>query len=406
MLKGRLLKALVVSYADRLAAFAMPLLMLRGATGTEVYVKIEFVIAISVVVATFADAGLRNYVLFHFGRIRDVEQTTLLTARAAIFVFAAQIALLTAVVAASQAFFAVDSPYADLWLGVLRGIALSIIGVATQLLIIHDRPLAGILLSLSSWLIGAIALVLPQGTSVETTVMVFFAASFLAVLSVPILLWRLDGVRHSTEGLAFLRDATSWGWPLLLAAAATMVIPNVTRIYGISNLNTTAAVALVFWMRVFSIIQLSHRAAITILSRSIFANDEGTVISAAVVRIYAQMVAPAVALAFAAGLLAPLMNNLPAIKVPGLDRVPLFMIGLQVTFWCLAAFLELPLTRQGRVLSVLSAAALPSAFFLVFLVTADVIGLGLLTAAMAAVSALQLLILVALNFWWGGGRRA
>lgn len=406
VLKGRIFNSLVVSYADRVAAFAMPLLMLRGATGSEVYLRIEFVIAISVLVATFADAGLRNYVLFHFGRSRDVERTTLFTVRAAIFVFAAQIVLLGAGVAASQALFLASSSYADLWLGVLRGIALSIIGVATQILIIHDRPLVGILLSLSSWLIAAIALVLPQGTSVETKVLVFFAASFLVVLSVPILFWRLGVAKPAAEGLAFLREATTWGWPLLLGAAATMLIPNITRIYGISNLSATAAIALVFWMRIFSIIQLSHRAAIMIVSRSIFTSDERTGISGAILRTYAQMVGPAVVLAFAVGLLTPLIDIAPAIKLPYLDPAPLFMIGIQVTLWCLAALLEMPLTRQGRVLSVLLATALPSLLFLVFLVTTDIKSLSLLTAAMACVSALQLMILVVFNFWWGGGKSA
>lgn len=399
MMQGRLLKALVLSYADRLAAFAMPLLMLRGSSGDEVYIKIEYVIALSIVVATFADAGLRNYVLYYFGNTRDAARTTLLTARAAIFLSCVQIALLGAVVLASQALFGPGSSYAELWLGVLRGFALSIIGVTTQILIIHDRPLGGILLSLTSWLIGAIALVLPQGTPVDIIVTVFFSASFLTVLSVPVMLWRLKGAKPSREGVIYLKDAISWGWPLLLGAAATMAIPNFTRVYGISNLSTDTALALVFWMRIFSIIQLSHRAAIIIVSRSIFSSDGREIISAQVLRIYALMVLPAVALAFAVGLLAPMINVLPELQLPHLEFEILAMIGLQVTFWCLAALLEMPLTRQGRVYSVMGASALPSGLFVAFLMTAHSPGVWLLTATMALMSALQFLILAAVNFW-------
>ena len=105
-MQSRMIRALVVSYADRLAAFAMPLLMLRSVGGQEAYVKVEYVIAISVIVATFADVGLRNYVLYHFGRYGDAAQTTLLTARAAVFMFIIQITLLVGTVVASQALFA------------------------------------------------------------------------------------------------------------------------------------------------------------------------------------------------------------------------------------------------------------------------------------------------------------
>lgn len=405
MIQGRILRALVISYADRVAAFAMPLLMLRGASGEHVYVKIEYIIAISVVVATFADAGLRNYVLYHFGRTQDANQTTRLTARAAVFMFVMQMCLLGAFFLVSRALFSVESFYADLWLGVLRGLALSIIGVATQVLIIHDRPLGGILLSLTSWLIGAIALILPEGTPVDTIVTVFFAASFLTVLGVPVLLWHLNGVKPNAEGLTYLKDAISWGWPLLLGAAASIAIANLTRIYGISTFSITTASALVFWMRIFSIIQLSHRAAVTIVSRSIFASSEGTVISAQVMRTYVQMVLPAAVLAFVAGLFLPMLNTISGVQFPELGSLPLTMIGLQVTFWCLAALLEMPLTREGRVYCVLFASVLPSMLFALFLITATTPELDLLTVAMALASALQFLILVVFNFWWMGSRR-
>ncbi|NKX42807.1 hypothetical protein HGG71_15260, partial [Rhodobacteraceae bacterium R_SAG2] len=284
--------------------------------------------------------------------------------------------------------------------------ALSIIGVATQILIIHDRPLGGILLSLTSWLIGAIALILPEGTPVETIVTVFFTASFLTVLGVPILLWRLNGAKLNAAGLTYLKDAVSWGWPLLLGAAASIAIANLTRIYGISTFSITTASALVFWMRIFSIIQLSHRAAVIIVSRSIFARSEGTVISAQVLRTYVQMVLPAAALAFGAGLCLPMLNTLSGVQLPELGSVPLAMIGLQITLWCMAALLEMPLTREGRVYSVLFASVLPSMLFALFLITATTPELDLLTVAMALASALQFLILVAFNFWSVGSRRA
>jgi len=397
MIQGRILRALVISYADRVAAFAMPLLMLRGASGEQVYVKIEYIIAISVVVATFADAGLRNYVLYHFGRTRDATQTTLLTARAAVFMFLLQMFLLGVFILVSRALFTVESHHADLWLGVLRGVALSIIGVSTQILIIHDQPLGGILLSLTSWLIGAIALTLPEGTPVETIVTVFFTASFLTVLGVPVLLWRLNGAKINAEGLIYLKDAISWGWPLLLAAAASIAIANLTRIYGISTFSIATASALVFWMRIFSIIQLSHRAAVTIVSRSIFISSQGPVISAQVLRTYLQALLPAVALAFAISLSAPALNLALGWDFPVLSYEITIMIGLYITLWCIGAFLELPLTRDGRVFMVLLASVIPSVLFIAFLLFWESPTVLLLVGAMLGSASLQVAILTITN---------
>lgn len=394
-----MLKALVLSYADRLAAFTMPLLMLRGVSGDEAYVRIEYVIAISVIVATFADAGLRNYILFHFGRNRDAAQITLLTGQAAVFLFLTQLLLLVFTYLASQRLFTPVSANADLWLGVLRGVALSIIGVATQIFIVHDRPLIGILLSLASWLIGAIALLLPNETPVDTRVTVFFLASFLILFAVPVLLWRTSGLKPSADGLAHLQGAISWGWPLLIAAGASIAVANFTRVYGISAYSITVASALVFWMRIFSIIQLSHRAAITIVSRAIFASDHSeSVLTPHVLRTYLVLVLPAAALALTMALGAPQANKLLGLQVPILSPGVVIMIGLQVLVWSFAALLELPLTRQGRTFSVLLAGAVPSTLFVVFLATARMPTLQLLTSAMTIASAFQMAILAALNF--------
>lgn len=388
---------MVISYADRVAAFAMPLLMLRGVSGEDVYVKIEYIISISIVVATFADSGLRNYVLYHFGRTRDANQTTRLTARAAVFLFVMQMCFLGAFVLVSRALFSVEPFYSDLWLGVLRGIALSIIGVATQVLIVHDRPLVGILLSLTSWLIGAIALLLPEGTPVDTIVTVFFAASFLTVLGLPVLLWHFNEVKPNAEGLTYLKDAISWGWPLLLGAAASIAIANLTRIYGISTFSIATAAALVFWMRIFSIIQLSHRAAVMIVSRSIFISSQGPVISAQVLRTYLQALLPAVALAFAISLSAPSVNLALGWDFPFLGYEITIMIGLYFTLWCIGAFLELPLTRDDRVFMVLLASVIPSVLFVAFLLFWESPTVLLLVGVMLGSASLQVAILTIAN---------
>lgn len=392
MKKYGMLGALLVSYADRLAAFLMPLMMLRGISGPDVYVRIEYIISVSIIVSTFCDAGLRNYVLNHFGQHRDAARTTLLTARAAILIVLGQTVLLMVSVAVVRLVIPPGTTNADLPLGILRGIALSMVGLATQLFIIHEHPLAGILLSLASWLIGGIAFLLPAGVSPDLRVIVFFSASFLIILATPVLLWRTTGLRPGREGLDYVLDAVSWGWPLLLAAASSVAVTNAARIFGFSSFAMQEAVSFAFWVRIFSVVHLSHRASITIVSRKVFVSNVRR-ISPEVRRTYLQMVLPTIAACFAAAACTPLVNSVLDFTLPQLPLSVIVMIGLQVSFWCFASFLELPLARNGCVNVVLVASAVPASAFMLFLLLMPEMSLQRVTNAMALASVVQFAIL-------------
>lgn len=388
-----MLTALLVSYADRLAAFGMPFLMLQFGGGSDVFVRVEYIISVSVIVATFADAGLRNYVLYHFGRNHDVGLTTLLTARAALVVLILQSLLVAAALAAAHVTLPAGPGRGDLPLGVLRGVALAVIGVATQIFIIHERPLTGIFISLCSWLIGGIALLLPEVTPPDLRVLVFFTSTFLVMLLVPALLWRITRLRRNREGIEFAMKSLGWGWPILVAAASSIAVAQIARIYGLSTFDTHDATAFAFWMRIFSIVQLSHRAAIMMISRRIFA-AEGTGIFPEILRSYLQMLVPAIMLGFGAAITAPWVNGQFAIKLPLLDISITTMIGLQATFWCLAALMELYFSREDQVHYVMVASGLPALAFVLFLVFSKVPDLLMLASAMAGASLAQLVLLI------------
>lgn len=384
--------ALVVSYADRLAAFGMPFLMLRVGGG-EVFVHIEYVISVSVIVATFADIGLSSYVLNYFGRSRDAHQTTLLTMRAMLIVFFVQMALFAATLALSRVAITSGLAHTDLPLGMLRGIALAILSVATRIFIIHERPLTGIGLSLCSWLIGGAALLLPQATPIEVRVLVFFSATFLLTLSVPLLLWRTTRLRVGREGIDFAIDALKWGWPILIAAASTVAVAQVARIYGLATFDTRVATAFAFWMRIFAIVQLSHRAAIVMVSRRIFVSESSR-LSSEVLSSYFKMLLPAGALAFGAALAAPWLNRSLNLHIPILGLAVTALIGAQVVLWCLTALTELYFSRENSVRYIMVASGLPALGFTLFLVFVKVSDLMTLASAMAAASLAQFLLLL------------
>ena len=388
-----MLAALAISYADRLAAFGMPFLMLQFGGGPAAFVRVEYIISISVIVATFADGGLKSYILYRFGRDRDAQATTWLTVRAMLVVLAIQLILFAATLGLVQPAWLPGSAHGDLPLGVLRGIALSIIGVVTQLLVIHERPLAGIGISLCSWLIGAAALVLPESTSLDLRVAIFFTSTFLVVLAVPILLWRPTRLRPGREGLGFLLEALSWSWPILISAASSIAVAQVARIYGLSTFNAGEATSFAFWMRIFSLVQLSHRAAIVMVSRGIFVSG-GTGVSPAILRAYLQMLLPAVVLGFGIALAAPWVNQLFGADIPLLPLAVTAMIGLQTTCWCFSALVELYFSREGRVRMVMVASGVPALAFILFLIFSPALTMLTVASVMAAASFGQLLLLV------------
>lgn len=388
-----MITALTVSYADRLAAFGLPFLMLRLGGGPEVFVHIEYVISVSVIVSTFADVGLSSYVLYYFGRSRDANRTTLLTSRAMLVMLFAQIGLFAGALALSH--FAIHSGIAHTYLplGVLRGIALAILSVATQIFIIHDKPLTGIALSLCSWLIGGAALLLPNTAPIALRIIVFFSATFVITLAVPLLLWSTKTLRLSREGLNFTVSSLKWGWPILVATASTIAVAQVARIYGLATFDTRVATAFAFWMRIFAVVQLSHRAAIMMVSRRIFVSDDNE-LSSEVLLIYFKMLLPAIALAFGAVLAAPWLNRSFDLHIPILGLEITGMIGAQVTLWCFTALTELYFSRENSVRYIMVASALPALGFTMFLVFVKISDLMTLASAMAAASLAQFLFLL------------
>lgn len=364
---GTLWLATGVAYADRLAAFVLPMLVLRTGAGQAAYAAVEFVISVSVLLATFFDAGLRNYVLFHARDAGKPSLTTQRTLQAFVPIAAAHWSLLLLAALPLAVGHAVGGePAGLLVLGVLRGAALATLGLATQLLILHGRPMAGTLVSLASWAVGALSFALPADVDVVVRTAVFFSAAAILLVSAGVLLWRHTRLRPGPAGWSHLRAALAWGWPLLAAAAASMAVAHVSRMYAYARLPLADMVGFTFWLRVFSIIQLSHAALSAVLSPQIFAQRAGGLDLANTGR-YLRFMAPPVLVALG---LASGMALLDDGMLPAVPRLPLgaaLAIGAYVVCWCAGAYLEIYLTRDSHTSMVLIASLLAAGLFLLLL---------------------------------------
>lgn len=350
--------ATAASYADRLAAFALPLFVLKGMGREDAYIAIEYVISLSIVLATFFDAGLRNYVLFH-ARLSGSAQDTMhhtLQAYAPMF-------LLYVLVVASLGMVCwlsvnVTNEFNLVVLSITRACALSIIGLSTQLLILHRRPALAPLLSMLHWLVSGIAFLLPANANVLSFVRVFFFANVCMMAAAAFVIFIRWHVRQSAQGLKHLRAALSWGWPLLLAAAASMLVANFSKVYAYSSLPQQDAVGFMFWFRIFSVVQLGHVALMAVLVLEIYSSSMSGLLRNNLQRYVTYLLPTAVMVLVAASVSSAIGLDLPRISWP-----TFMAIGAYILMWCFGAYLEVYLSRDGKNMQVLIASVAASSAY-------------------------------------------
>ncbi len=381
--------ATMLSYADRFVAFAFPLLVLKWLGRPDTYAAVEYVLSLSLILATFFDAGLGSYVLYHSRISRNAQLTTTRTQQAYLPIYLLQ--LIAIAVSVVLCYLAVQpSIELDLIvLGITRACALTVIRLTTQLLILHGRPAVAPLLSLSHWLLSAAAFALPSSANTLSFVTVFFGASILVMVGLSALAWLRRIGPISSQGLTHLRDAFVWGWPILLAAAASMLVMNYSKVYAYSQLPTHEMIGFTFWLRIFSIIQLSHVALMSVLSLQIYESSSPGIIHDNLRRYAGYLAVPAVVSA-AIALIAPSIGQ----DLPRLPLTAMAAIGTYILMWCAGAYLENYLTRDSRNVRVLVSSIIASSVYAGTLMFAPARSAAALATIMCISAATYLALLV------------
>lgn len=346
-----------LAYLDRAAAFICPLLVLKGLGRTEVYVSIEFVISLSIILATFFDAGLRNYLLFDAKKRRSPAATLSSTAKAfKPLLWLHSVGLLVTLAVGWQG--GSSEPYL-IGLAIARASALSVTGLVMQGLILVGRPALGPLLSIVSWGLSSISLFWPTTASDLILTTVFFSGSLAILLGAACLTaWSVRPASDNQFAVDHLRHSLRWGWPLLVSAAASMMVGNFSKVYAFSNLSAQEVLAFTFWMRAYSIVQLSHAAVVSILIGPIYQAERPGILSDNLSR-YVRFIAPPAILILASGLFGGAW--LPS--VPFLATSAAAVLFAYFCLWSLGAYLEIYLTRNAQNLVILKASLWSSAVY-------------------------------------------
>lgn len=347
-----------LSYLDRAAAFICPLLVLKVMGRTDAYVSIEYVLSLSIILSTFFDVGLRNYLLFD-AKERRSDAAALSSAAKAFkpLLWLHILGLLLALAIGWQV--GSTDPYL-VSLAIARASALSVTRLVMQGLILVGRPALAPLMSIVSWGFSCVILAWPESATDIVLTTVFFCGSFAILIGVAgLTVWPAKAgadTRSVTEHLSY---SLQWGWPLLLSAAASMVVANYSKVYAFSNLPEQEVLAFIFWMRAYSIVQLSHVAVVSILTRQIYQSDSRGVIPENLYR-YLRFVAPSTLLIGALALFGDSWTS----SVPFLSETAAIIMFAYFCVWCFGAYLEVYLTRNAQNSVILKASLVSSVLYL------------------------------------------
>jgi hypothetical protein len=346
-----------LSYLDRAAAFICPLLVLKWLDRSDVYVSIEFIISLSIIFATFFDAGLRSYMLFDARERGSSAAISSIAQALKPLIWLHIIGVLVALVLGGGSSQLVG-------LAVARGSALSVSGLVIQWLILTGRPAFGPLVSIANWGVSCLVFALPTEASNIVLSSVFFSGSFavmFATLSFTVLpLGKIDRIGSAMQHLA---NSLRWGWPLLISAAASMVVGNYSKVYAFLNLSYEEVLAFTFWMRAFSVVQLSHVAIISILIAQIYTTGRNGILYDNLIR-YIIFVAPPALLVLFLGIFGDVwISSLPFMTTPA--TVILFSY---FSLWCLGAYFEVYLSSNGKNSAILKSSLWASAIYVIGIV--------------------------------------
>lgn len=380
-----------ITYVDRLLAFVVPLYVLKVLHNSDSYNAIEYVISFSVIVSTFVDLGIRNYILFQYRETKDKAQTTTLTLSGYFCAAVLQLGVITTAYMYVSHFD--SSATADqsglIVAALLRAGGLSATAIAYQLAILHGRPALASLPSLLQWLFVLATLNWMHASDAHALAYALIVPSLPLMAAGLILSSRalaLTGIRAAMQQV---RTALKWGWPVLVAAALSMGIAHISRIYGFTNLSQADLVAFNFWMRILSIVQLTHTTAMAGLTLEIYEHRGKGVISENI-RSYATALCLAMGVAVVLHYAAKVQPEF----APSASGLTFLGICTYTSLWCFGAYLESYLVRDGRPFIVLKYAALSGACYLLLLMGMRPSTSESLAFVLAAPAAINLLLLI------------
>jgi hypothetical protein len=254
-----------LNYIDKGLNFFCPFLFLKFQPGT-VYADIEYLISISLLISSFSDIGLRQY-LFYAYRNSNNRSEFCDEAHQESFILLSGYVILFLVMTALFSFSSV------LMYGLLRGIFLTYINIESCICRLKDNPSKIFYYSiLTNTSIITILLICIQ---IERTMLVWMYASIYIAFSCGVFIkaievWRKSGINCVLRTFILLKKSLYYSFPLILVLIMAGIQNNIIKLYGYNKLSINEFESLAVLLRCFTFLLLAHTSIVNYFAKHIY----------------------------------------------------------------------------------------------------------------------------------------
>lgn len=382
----------LLSYCEKGLIFCFPLLFLWLTKSQSGYNQVEYVFAVSAMLALFLDGGLRIYVLYAYRQGQEsmeVVQRLFNCLRVMIKCYLlAALLIWVALWLASSAYLHEFSNVAA------RSLFLVMAAFLAVLYRIKDDPPRVFYYTIPVYLVGLSLLWLLANAQESQAITLAIAVPHLVSLFVVMASGRRAGEQRFSEVKAGLMSSLAYAWPVLLSVALAMLIANFGKIYAYTHLSEQQMFSLSFVQRLALIVQLAHISITGYLAKKLFVS-ESLSYHCRTFALYAAALMMACILSFISIYVLDYLSVPVPVGISGLFLV----VMLYVVCWCIAAYLEIYLNRANRNGNILIGTVLSMCVYcsVLYLFDSDVL---MAFAVSMAASSMFYMLFISLSLVW------
>jgi hypothetical protein len=338
--KARNSKALasyfLLTYADKVISFLLPLVILFWLKDQALYTFIEVAFSYATLVMIGLDLGVSTYLFYGYRNATDKTEF-LKTAGIAFHQMLLIYAVLLVGAVCAGKFVSTDHAVLILLIGV-RSLFSMYVGFFSNIFRLEDRPSRIYALTIAVNLISLFLLVLASILDLPHKILYFFLPSAAHLIYVCVRRsYVLIGRNNFILLLQFLMNALRFAWPVILNVFAMSFINNYAKIYSYNRMSLDDTTQISYIMRMGLLIQLTHASFSSFFAKSLFMDEKKRLN----LRIFGRYNLVLWFSAFLVCAVIFLSNRLLSHFVIIPVNAATFLFILYIVIWCYIGFLEL-----------------------------------------------------------------
>lgn len=266
---GGFLHYTVLNYIDKGLNFVIPFLILKSHF-TTVYADVEYLISISLLLSSFSDLGLRQYLFYAYRDVKDGNQFCLEIDRLTYLLVGGYVIL-------SLLIYFLTGLNNLLLYCLFRCIFLTFINVKGSVCRLKDKPTDVFKYSLSINVLITFVLVVFKYIDADFNLVSYASIYIMFAGFVLMKMFYLiyEDRRLIYKILSLIRKSIYYAYPLILILIMTNIQNNIAKIYGYQKLSMDDFQSLAILLRCFTFLLLAHASVISYFSKYIYISVGG-----------------------------------------------------------------------------------------------------------------------------------